>query len=249
MGKFIEGIKELHSVVTAVGGLCVMSIVAYNVFTSEKPVDTVKAMVTTNVSGVMGSSTNENKVAVPDKTNNNDKNATPNKNTIVPPKKSEETTSTNTNNTEIPKPLKSITMTDIKEVFASSFAQDEYGSYSPKNLIDGRMDTCWAEGVGGLGVGENVIITFKEKCKLEGIHIWAGYQKNQDTFDKNSRPATVKLVDENGYNETFDIPNRIGMQTLKLKKTMNTKSVKLVIDRVQPGNKYTDTCISEIDLF
>ncbi len=68
----------------------------------------------------------------------------------------------------------------------------DIGAYSAYQLLDKNVTTAWAEGVGGEGIGEYVLIG-QENTLPEKIHINNGYQKTESLYYKNNRPKTLKL--------------------------------------------------------
>ena len=65
--------------------------------------------------------------------------------------------------------------------------------YSPYSVIDGKLETCWAEGVDGDGIGEVVIIPYNFLPFATKIEIFTGCAKTKDLWEKNNRPQNVKL--------------------------------------------------------
>ena len=140
-------------------------------------------------------------------------------------------------------------MKGIVGATSSSELKDEGNIYSARNIVDGNKQTCWADGVSGLGVGESVTINFNRNYEIKGFRIFNGYQKNDDVFYKNSRPAALRVIGADGSNEVYPIDNDINEHDIHFKTPINVNSIKLVIEKVQRGSKYDDTCISEVIFF
>ena len=128
---------------------------------------------------------------------------------------------------------------------------DQEGSYvhSGRLAVDGNTNTCWSEGVKGLGIGQNIEIHFNGKYRVNGMNIWIGHQKSQQLFYQNARPTAVRIVGSDGSNEVYYLNDTFGMQRVNFRYPITVNIVKVVIERVAPGNKYEDTCIAEISFF
>ena len=128
---------------------------------------------------------------------------------------------------------------------------DQEGNYvhSAKLTIDGNTGSCWSEGVKGLGIGENIEIHFNGNYTVNGMNIWIGHQKSQDLFYQNARPTALRVVGSDGSNEIYNLEDKLGPQRVAFKTPIIANKVKLIVERVAPGSKYEDTCISEVEFF
>ena len=140
-------------------------------------------------------------------------------------------------------------MKGIVGVSSSSALKEGDKVYSASNIVDKNNHTCWADGVSGLGIGESITINFDQKYNISGFRIFNGYQKSEDLFYKNSRPTAFRVIGSDGSNVVYNLEDSIYEQDIYFDKMINVNSIKLVIEKVQRGNKYEDTCISEIDFF
>lgn len=138
----------------------------------------------------------------------------------------------------------------ITDVYATSVleATDEY-EYEPQCVLDGDSSTAWCEGVNGAGLGESITIELDEKCVLTGMGILNGYQKNEDIYYKNSRPAKVSIMFSDSDVETIALADERGWDYINFSKQHVSSYVQITIENVYVGNKYDDTCISEIELY
>jgi hypothetical protein len=66
------------------------------------------------------------------------------------------------------------------------------GPYGMHNLFDDSLQTCWAEGAEGPGIGESLYLDIKEGTPF--INIANGYQKSPALFKANNRIKTLKAV-------------------------------------------------------
>lgn len=128
---------------------------------------------------------------------------------------------------------------------------DKEGSYihSASLAIDGKPESCWSEGVPGLGIGENIVFYFNGTYKVSGLNIWIGHQKSEALFYQNARPTRIRIEGSDGSNVAYALRDTFGAQRVEFKKPINTNLIKIVVDQVVPGNKYEDTCIAEVSFF
>jgi len=75
-----------------------------------------------------------------------------------------------------------------------------------------------------------------------------GYQKNSDIFYKNSRVKKLEVLASSGDMKQFALEDRFGTQQLSFNRPIRAKWVAVIIHDVFPGNKYTDTAISKLDV-
>ena len=171
-----------------------------------------------------------------------------NNNSVVPvkpgaPVQNAMKTQQNTNTGNVAEP--------ISVVGAYHSSADQEGNYvhSAKLAVDGNTSTCWSEGVKGLGIGENIEIHFNGNYKVNGMNIWIGHQKSQNLFYQNARPIALRVIGSDGSSEVYNLRDTFGGQRVNFKQPITVNKVKLVVERVAPGNKYEDTCIAEVNFF
>lgn len=132
-------------------------------------------------------------------------------------------------------------------------------TYGPGNLIDGRDETCWAEGKtakGDYGIGENVRYTFQQEVWISEFRVVPGYLKYDDAkgIDRwfaNGRVKTADVVFADGSRHTFSFTDDKSSQTVRLPRPVKTTSVAFVIMSARPANSGTssdasDTSIAEV---
>jgi len=138
--------------------------------------------------------------------------------------------------------------------------------YSARSARDGNPRTAWCEGVKGDGIGE---ILLAEVDTRRPVQVWAGYGKSRKLHRANGRPRKVRLsvlrADEFGVTENgpvygglhvlatheVELKDVFGYQPLPLPEhAVPEKNVATVIAveilSVFKGDRYRDTCISEI---
>lgn len=158
--------------------------------------------------------------------------------------KPQEVISDESEQVEIPE----IRMRDVKDVSASSYLSEENIKHVPERIMDGDTTTAWVEGVDGNGEGESITFTFGDLYAVSDIKIWNGYQKSEDLYYKNARPAELELEFSDGSTERISLQDMAsGFQEFALERHV-TSYVKVKIVSTYDGSKYEDTVISEIEL-
>ena len=139
-------------------------------------------------------------------------------------------------------------MWDVEDVTASSYLSEENIKHVPDLIMDGDTTTAWVEGVDGNGEGESITFTFGDLYAVSDIKIWNGYQKSEDLYYKNARPAELELEFSDGSTERISLQDTSsGFQEFALERHV-TSYVKIKIISTYEGSKYEDTVISEIEL-
>ncbi len=158
--------------------------------------------------------------------------------------KPQEVISDESEQVEIPE----IRMRDVKDVSASSYLSEKNIKHVPDRIMDGDTTTAWVEGVEGNGEGESLTFTFGDLYAVSDIKIWNGYQKSEDLYYKNARPAELELEFSDGSTERISLQDMAsGFQEFALERHV-TSYVKVKIVSTYDGSKYEDTVISEIEL-
>lgn len=141
-----------------------------------------------------------------------------------------------------------IRMRDVEDVTASSYLSEKNIKHVPDLIMDGDTTTAWVEGVDGNGEGESITFTFGDLYAVSDIKIWNGYQKSEDLYYKNARPAELELEFSDGSTERISLQDTSsGFQEFALERHV-TSYVKVKIISTYEGSKYEDTVISEIEL-
>jgi hypothetical protein len=143
------------------------------------------------------------------------------------------------------------------QVSASSFLWNDWNrfqeNYHPLYVSDDDPKTAWVEGVDGDGVGEwlRLRVTEMDGATQLRLHVRNGYQKSPSLFAANGRPkeVTVKLL-PSGVSKRLTLEDADGWQDLVVAQPAGKlNGVELRIESVYKGTKYTDTCISDIQVF
>jgi len=116
-----------------------------------------------------------------------------------------------------------------------------------------EIESPWAEGVEGDGIGESITLNVKRPLPLYGILIRPGYYEygREDIWRKNNRVAALEITlnDEHTFTESipderFEDPYLIRVRDY----TKPVSKIKLVIKGVHRGTQFRDTCISLVEL-
>lgn len=141
----------------------------------------------------------------------------------------------------------------LKEVYATSqLATQTYGDktyvYSPQKVVDNDMSTCWSEGADDYGTGESITLSFDKVYEINEIRIWNGLCASEDLFYKNSRLREISIAFSDGQSIGFECSDgwNNSENVIMLPSTVETSSITITIVSVYEGEKYKDTCISEI---
>lgn len=138
------------------------------------------------------------------------------------------------------------TQAGINHIEASSELNEGTSSYAASLIEDGDLRTAWVEGTDGQGVGESISLTFDQAYQISGMEIYAGYQKSEDLYYKNSRPETITVGFSDGTSAQYTLQDVNEKQTVRFPTAVETDRLTVRIDSVYAGSKYTDTAISEL---
>jgi hypothetical protein len=132
------------------------------------------------------------------------------------------------------------------EVTASETSRP-YQSYDVMNMFDSRYEYAYASAKGGAGVFFD--FKFKESIKIESVKLWNGYQRSDIHCVDNGRVKTLQFEGDDGYNETIQLEDELGSQTIQLPKPYKGKNLKMTVKEIFKGRKYQGFLISELRFF
>lgn len=129
--------------------------------------------------------------------------------------------------------------------------QGQY-TYAATNAHDFDDQTAWVEGKEDAGIGESISFYFRkfeEEEPLTSITVYNGYQRDQKSWEQNTRVKQLKMY-----------VNNIPVAFLNLKDTMEGQKFRIQVDPqgeqsirirfeivdVYPGSKWQDTAITQI---
>ena len=151
----------------------------------------------------------------------------------------------------------------IKSVDTTSVLQSQEGkTYSGSNLVDGNVETAWAEGVAGVGIGESITLHLKKATEIHEIDLLNGYFASADLYDKNGKVSRVRVDLGNGQVKEENlfvyvvgdvIEQDLAMQmysgSIEWKEPVTTDTITITILDAETGDEHDDTCISEIEVY
>ena len=142
---------------------------------------------------------------------------------------------------------------------ASSFLQNNWNrfeeNYHPSYVLDENPATAWVEGAAGFGIDESITIPLSavRVARAIRLRIWNGYQKSMHLWTKNAMPSRVRITvfDPRGAQVASperELARQLGPQevVVELPPGSGVGSVRLTILSVYEGQKYDDTCVSDI---
>ena len=136
------------------------------------------------------------------------------------------------------------------EISASSqylTSEGKETDYDPRNVFDGKIETSWCEGKSDDGVGEYISITLNNHMALTSISFVNGSGRSEESYYNNNRVASLKITSDTGGSVVLNFDdNTIDYQTRDLE--ISGRTFKFIINSVYKGQKFRDTCISEIKL-
>lgn len=138
-------------------------------------------------------------------------------------------------------------------VSASSEATTSDGEKHPAaHLVDGRLDTAWAEGEDGDGVGAWVELSLDRTTDIESISIWPGrIDKGSRGLREHGRPHTVTVTLLGGPEEV-SVQQRVldiaetGPTRLDVSIQGKARKVRITLDEAYTGGIYTQTYLTEV---
>ncbi len=126
--------------------------------------------------------------------------------------------------------------------------------YGPENVWEASSDStkAWAEGVPGDGLGEGLDLTLDRPMRLHAVGIVNGFHKSRELYHANNRVAELSVSLNGEKDFVVTIPDEY-LTSEQYWFPLNgydkpVRTVRLRINKVYPGTKYQDTCISGITL-
>ena len=151
----------------------------------------------------------------------------------------------------------------ISQIEVSSHLEPQMGNYyDASNLYDGNYSTAWVEGRDGVGIGETITIYLNEQTPVYGTLLFNGYLASTDLYDKNGKVTSVSVDFGDGQKKYYDLyvgeiygsPSQLSYRDFYVGNTyidrpIVTNKITITIEGAVAGNKYDDTCISEIKIY
>lgn len=151
--------------------------------------------------------------------------------------------------------METITKQDFNMTSSSALQESGY-DYSVASLTDGNTQTCWAEGVSGIGEGESITFSSDETKTVSGLAILPGYCKSEDLFYKNGMPMNIEIQSggKTWHWSFYDFqPNFASpmdsMVFIDFGEDVDMSDCTVTLSDCKSGNKYDDICITEMFLY
>lgn len=145
-------------------------------------------------------------------------------------------------------PVESVSSTsELEEVqYAGKYV------YPPAFVLDGNFMTCWAEAAKGPGIGHSLTIGFSCPVSFDEIQIVNGLAGTRNYYYANNRVTRIHITQKAGkhfQSQEFPLSDGVvGWQSLRFAKVQTAQQLVFRIMAVARGNRYDDTCISDIRL-
>lgn len=134
--------------------------------------------------------------------------------------------------------------------WSSQLPDDGDFTYDGYNMLDGSLETCWAEGTSGNGEGEYIILYLDGYQDVSGFQIIPGYVKTEDLYYQNARPLEVDIYIDGVYYETHTFEDKYNTRwTGTFSEPVTCSVIEFDITEVADGSLYDDCCITELSLF
>ena len=128
-------------------------------------------------------------------------------------------------------------------------------TYIPENIHDFDLQTAWIEGKEGMGVGEEIHITFKfpsSSRRVTHVEIYNGYCKSEKAWQENARVKKFGLYANGEFVGRLNLEDIYKGQRFAVGSLGGDNEDVLVLTfgilEVYPGTKYPDTAVSEINV-
>jgi hypothetical protein len=144
-----------------------------------------------------------------------------------------------------------------EQIDSSSFLWNDWNkfqeNYHPNYVADDDPKTAWTEGSDSSGAGEwlRIHVTALPATSKVRLKIRNGYQKSPALFVANARAkaVTVKLL-PSGVTKQAVLVDKEGWQDVSFEQPAGPfEAIELKADSVYEGKKYTDLCISDVQVF
>lgn len=130
---------------------------------------------------------------------------------------------------------------------ASSYLAVGQYRYPANQAFDGSIETAWAEGMKGAGIGQNIKATFMKPQQIQEIRILPGYVKTAELFKKYGRPKLATLTFSNGMTKRVKFTDDPHVHYFALEKPIKASWARLTIDDIYRGSAANYTYITEIE--
>lgn len=150
----------------------------------------------------------------------------------------------------------------VETIYEEFEVLDEWnkpGLYSPANMFDNDLSTCYAEG--DRHDQFTISLSLKKEIECDEIRILGGLAKSKELYEQNNRPKIFSLIfynSGNGYafnssnlreKKKFLLEDRMEYQSLSLDGVQEIKNIVFQCLSSYRGTKYNDTCVTELKFY
>ena len=121
--------------------------------------------------------------------------------------------------------------------------------YTIQNAFDGNPATAYVEDTkSNYSDYIGITIEFSEAIEIQRILIINGYSANENLYKNNNQIKTIEIGDKYSTFGKLELKNIMEPQVMDISVNENI-SFSIFSDELVKGRKYTDTCISELDIY
>lgn len=140
---------------------------------------------------------------------------------------------------------------------SSSLKPSNGAKYGAAQGHDMDLSTAWVEGASDSGIGQWIEYTFstmdmkESQLALTELIVFNGYRKNRDLWAKNGRIKSLTMTVNSKPYGTVELADAFRHQKVKIGsiplRGRTRTTIRFTIAAVYPGNKYTDTALTELE--
>ena len=149
-------------------------------------------------------------------------------------------------------------LTSVQDLFNPQISPVNAVGVSASSSVPGKeanfaadlvVNSFWAEGAEGDGVGQTISFTFAEATDLTKVIITAGSTAEPEAYLNNPRPKELHVVFDNGGSTDITLIDAEFRkpQSFNLKGAKGVSKVDISISSVYPGRGGTETGIAEVE--
>ncbi len=119
----------------------------------------------------------------------------------------------------------------------------------PSFAVDDRSDTAWCEGAESLGVGEVLTVKLSQPEWISRVALMSGFHSMKNrAFASHGAPSKLTLL-VGGATATVVVEPVLNEQfVVELPQPVQASQFDIRIDRVRPGERHRDACISHVQV-
>ena len=121
--------------------------------------------------------------------------------------------------------------------------EEKVPRFEGKYLFDEKITTTWKP---EKPLNEWINMVFPKK-EIKKIQIFAGNGQSDELYYDNNRVKEMRLEFSNGKSFNVKLADKKEMQGISIE-PIETEFIRFVIIDIYKGNKYNDTCISELKI-